>query len=159
MVHCAWIFLRNVAIVSAALVLTIAIAAADNASPPVTWVTGSTVPLLQLPGEKFQYYANSYYFRENTNATTLTTADVYGADLGVPVTFPDKIVILFGDTWSTYKTATGHYIKWRGWGRTTAVGTSIGPWTLASATPLNTLTPRSWPERARPFPTIAPAQN
>jgi hypothetical protein len=79
MLYDLWICLRKVVVVSVAMISTTAMAAADDASPPVTWVKGSTVPLVQLPGEKFQYYANGHYFKDNTCSTTLSEAGVYGA--------------------------------------------------------------------------------
>ena len=58
---------RKVAFAIAAAAWMTAITLADDASPPVRWIEGSTVPLLQLPGEKFQYYTNGCYFKDNTS--------------------------------------------------------------------------------------------
>src|SRR5271169_23159 len=61
-------------------------------------VPGSTEPRVQLTGEHFQIYSNGIYFTAPLPAQTMSRYGVFGADLGYPVIYPDKIVFLFGDT-------------------------------------------------------------
>jgi hypothetical protein len=78
----------------------------------VQLVPGSTTPRVQLTGEHFQIYSNGKYFTDFTPARTLSRFGVLGTDLGIPISFPDKIVFLFGDTVSVYPTA-GQYRQTR----------------------------------------------
>jgi hypothetical protein len=68
----------------------------------VQFVPGSTTPRVQLTGEHFQIYSNGKYFTDVTPAQTLSRFGVLGTDLGIPVSFADKIVLLFGDTIGVY---------------------------------------------------------
>ena len=111
----------NVCLFIALLLCAATVVALDDPSPPIKPVPSSTTALLQLVGEKFQYYSNNFYFTDNTCATTLTQCGVYGTDLGVPVTFPDKIVFLFGDTWSYSKSSAGTFVWHPGWGKTDSI--------------------------------------
>src|SRR5271157_6063613 len=61
-------------------------------------VPGSTEPRIELAGEHFQIYSNGIYFTAPLPAQTMSRYGVFGADLGYPVIYPDKIVFLFGDT-------------------------------------------------------------
>ena len=116
----------------------------------VQLVPGSTTPRIQLTGEHFQIYSNGKYFTDFTPARTLSRFGVLGTDLGAPVSFPDKIVFLFGDTVSVYRPPAS--IARHGQARTareTASGTSRMP-TSASAATSATSTSNShkaWPRR------------
>jgi hypothetical protein len=61
-------------------------------------VPGSTEPRIQLTGENFQIYSNGLYFTDAVPGRTMSRYGLLGTDLGYPVTYPDKIVLLFGDT-------------------------------------------------------------
>jgi len=75
----------------------------------VQYVPDSTTPLLQLNGENFQISANATYFTAPTNSRTLSTSGVVGTDLAYPVTLPDKILFLFGDTFGAYQNGGKYY--------------------------------------------------
>ena len=61
-------------------------------------VPGSTEPRIQLTGEHFQIFSNGKYFTDSVPGQTMSRYGVFGTDLGYPVTYPDKILLLFGDT-------------------------------------------------------------
>ncbi len=61
-------------------------------------VPGSTEPRIQLTGENFQIFSNGKYFTDTVPGQTMSRYGVFGTDLGYPVTYPDKILLLFGDT-------------------------------------------------------------
>lgn len=105
----------------AALMFLSSALAADDAAPAVTWVKDSTVPLVQLTGETFQYFSNGYHYKAATYAQTLTRSGLNGADLGIPVTFPDKMLFLFGDSWG-YSLQDKKYVWHPGWGKDDSIG-------------------------------------
>src|SRR6185436_13294925 len=72
--------MQTMNVAAAILALTLVTAFADEATPAANWVPNSTVPLVQLTGEKFQYSAYNYYFKTDTPGTTLSNAGLYGAD-------------------------------------------------------------------------------
>jgi len=67
----------------------------------INLVPDSTAPLVQLTGEDFQMFSRGIHFTAPTLSRTMSRYGALGADLGYSVTYPDKIVILFGDTMST----------------------------------------------------------
>ena len=85
----------------------------------IEYIPGSTTPLIQLNGENFQISANGAYFSTLTNSRTLSTAGVVGTDLAYPVSLPDKILFLFGDTFGAYPSG-GEYFQSAGIGPTGA---------------------------------------
>ncbi len=103
------------------ILLVCTLAAADEATPATTWVKGSTVPLVQLTGETFQFFAKGQHYKAATPAQTLSRAGLNGADLGIPVSFPDKMVFLFGDSWG-YTLKDKQYVWHPGWGKDDSIG-------------------------------------
>ena len=85
----------------------------------VQLVPGSTTPLIQLNGENFQMSANGTYFSTLTNSRTLSTSGVVGTDLAYPVSLPDKMIFLYGDTFGAYQSG-GNYFTSAGVGTTGA---------------------------------------
>jgi len=91
----------------------------------VEWKEGSTAPLLQLTGELFQLHFNGIYFKCPTNSQTLSNYGVFGVDLGIPVSFADKTVLLFGDTLSCAEKRDGdklHFNPTDHWGKGDCIG-------------------------------------
>ena len=68
-------------------------------------VPGSTEPRIQLTGENFQIFSNGVYFTDLVPGQTMSRYGVFGTDLGYPVTYPNKIVLLFGDTMAVSATS------------------------------------------------------
>jgi hypothetical protein len=68
----------------------------------VQFVPGSTVPRIQLTGEHFQIASNGRYFTDLVPGQTLSRFGVLGTDLGAPVVYGDRILLLFGDTVGVY---------------------------------------------------------
>ncbi|HYF51011.1 MAG TPA: DUF4185 domain-containing protein [Planctomycetota bacterium] len=85
------------------------------------WVPGSTRPIVQLSGEKFQYFHGGKVHVWDTAGMSLTNCDMNGTDLGVPVSFPGKIVLLFGDSWP-YVKKNGKWTWYPTWGKGDSVG-------------------------------------
>lgn len=77
--------------------LALSASAALLAQTPV-WRPDSTVPLVQLTGEHFQLFDRGNLFTAPTPGRTMSRSGLVGADLGYPVVYPDKILILFGDS-------------------------------------------------------------
>src|SRR5580765_6838317 len=69
-----------------------------------------TEPRVQLTGQDFQIVSNGMYFTDTVPGRTLGQAGVLGADLGFPVVYPDKVVILFGDTLGAYQDSGKFYL-------------------------------------------------
>lgn len=63
----------------------------------------NTEPRVQLTGEDVQINAHGVYFTDTVPGKSLSQAGVLGTDLGIPVTFSDKILLLFGDTLGGYR--------------------------------------------------------
>ncbi len=85
----------------ALFVLLLACAPAWTQAP--SWKPGSTVPVVQLTGENFQMFAGGSLFTDFTPGRTMSRAGLVGADLGYPVVYPDKILILFGDSIGAFR--------------------------------------------------------
>ncbi len=96
--------------------LLLLLTAAAFASEPV-WIEGSTEPLLQLTGEKAQYQAHGKTCAPRARNATLSTLGLGGADLGVPVGFPGKIVLVFGDSWGFRQDGERRWVWTPGWGK------------------------------------------
>ena len=88
------------------LVLTVLLVSAVSGQK-LDLVPDSTAPLVQLTGEHFQLFAKGTYFTALTQSQTMSRYGALGADLGFPVVYQDKIVILFGDTMSTRSVRDG----------------------------------------------------
>ena len=91
-------------------------------SQTIEFAPGSTLPLVQLTGEHFQIQSGSRLFSELTAAQTLSRYGALGTDLGYSVVYPDKVVLLFGDTIGAYQ-RDGRYIL--GGGGPSGTGDSI----------------------------------
>ncbi|GMV79833.1 MAG: hypothetical protein AMXMBFR7_10170 [Planctomycetota bacterium] len=96
--------------------LFVLLAATAYAAEPV-WIEGSTEPLLQLTGEKAQYQAHGKSTAPRTRNATLTALGLAGSDLGVPVAFPSKIVLVFGDSWGFRQDGERRWVWTPGWGK------------------------------------------
>lgn len=79
-------------------------------SQSVIYQPNSTTPLEQLTGESFQIYSNGTYFYNYTLGRTTSASGLFGADLGYPVVYSDKVLFLFGDTLSTYTDSQGRFV-------------------------------------------------
>jgi uncharacterized protein (TIGR03437 family) len=79
------------------------------AGQTIQYVPGSTTPRFQLTGEHFQIQAGGKYFSDLLPSQTLSRYGVLGTDLGFPVTYGDKILLLFGDTVAVYS-SSGRYM-------------------------------------------------
>lgn len=86
------------------------------------WVPGSTEVLMQLTGEKFQYFADGKRFVCDTHNRTLTSHGLDGTDLGIPVAFPGRTLLLFGDSWGYWKNDAGDWVWHPGWGKADSIG-------------------------------------
>lgn len=74
-------------------------------------VAGSSMPLVQLTGEHFQIFSRGVHFTAPTPGKTMSRYGALGADLGYPVVYPDKIIILFGDTMAVRTVKQGEDTK------------------------------------------------
>ena len=70
----------------------------------------STTPLEQLTGETFQIDSNGLYYYNFTASRTMSKYGLLGCDLGIPVVYSDKILLLYGDTLSTFTNANGQFV-------------------------------------------------
>jgi hypothetical protein len=111
--------LFNIGVISLALVC--GTQGADTV-PTIQWVKDSTVPLVQLTGETTQFYRDGTLHKIETPTRTLTNCNLAGTDLGVPVTFSDKIVFVFGDSWPYVRKDDGKYYWHKGWGKVDSIG-------------------------------------
>jgi hypothetical protein len=104
-------------------VLALLLGARTALAQDVQFVPGSTIPRVQLTGEHFQISVDGRYHSEPTPAATLSRYGVLGTDLGHPLVFPDRIVLLFGDTVGAYRSGD-RYLQSRG--NPIGAGDSIG---------------------------------
>lgn len=71
-------------------------------SGSVVWKPGSTTPLAQMTGDVFQFLVNGTLNFYPTPSLTVTNSGAAGTDLGIPVSFPGKVILLWGDTTPVY---------------------------------------------------------
>ncbi len=76
----------------------------------VIFQPNSTTPLEQLSGESFQIFSSGTYFYDYTLSRTTSRSGLFGCDLGYPVVYSDKILLLYGDTLSTYTNSSGQLV-------------------------------------------------
>jgi len=74
----------------------------SGASGSVVWKKGSTTPLMQITGDTFQFFVNGSLNFYPTAAKTVSNSGAAGTDLGIPVSFPGEVVLLWGDTTPVY---------------------------------------------------------
>ena len=82
----------------------------SNSPPPpppagtgsVVWKKGSTTPIMQVTGDIFQFFVNGNLNFYPTASKTVTNSGAAGMDLGIPVSFPGKVILLWGDTTPVY---------------------------------------------------------
>jgi hypothetical protein len=100
--------LRHHRILHSFLVLgSVLMLASKGQSQALELAPDGTVPRVQLTGEDFQIYSHGNLFSAPTLSRTMSRYGVLGSDLGFPVTYPDKILLLFGDTMAAYPVKQG----------------------------------------------------
>lgn len=68
----------------------------------IVWKRASTVPLEQMTGDVFQFFVKGNLNFYPTASMTVTNSGAAGTDLGIPVSFPGKVIFLWGDTTPVY---------------------------------------------------------
>jgi hypothetical protein len=82
----------------------------NNPPPPpppssgsIVWKQGSTTPSMQVNGDIFQFFVNGTLSFYPTASKTVTNSGAVGMDLGIPASFPGKVVFPWGDSTPVYR--------------------------------------------------------